>query len=489
MILTHSLKPRRRTGPQHFRFLGLVLSMAYILSLFLVHETMNEHIMSTGASSSPSDDRPSTIAHTPYRTLQSKTRAAFTRLRPFAGSGDLLSTSFHQASKNRIGVVPSRYLDALELNDTTSCILSMLNSGLGDVTPSGPDRGTLWVRYAKTPPLPLAVSEVILSRFKISAPTPPFALQKSRPSISEAIIIFTVHYTSTAHSMAPPYTTLSAATLRIPLHRFGTHVFLSALAALIPQLLQKWDILILSPLWAVACVLSADFILESRNRTPNHRSLPYCLALGLSLSYLHHLTTLLGRHLVAPEFSSTQHVAVQFACAFWVITEFEFYRAYTTDFKAFASPLEALKYGWKANIDTTFCVSREPYHFGYMSIVITDSTRRREVGIWFAQYCAFMFVCGLFNLGIKYTVDPEWSGTWEEVGKGLVAANGFFTSERVLQVAINLPVLMRVVRQANHVVVLTVWDLWVGTRKARGNRDAEVKNCEGRVGERLDTMV
>jgi hypothetical protein len=91
MILTHSLKPGRRTGPQHFRFLGLVLSMAYILSLLLVHETMNEHITSTGASSSPSDDRPSTIAHTPYRTLQSETRAAFTRLRPFADSGDLLN--------------------------------------------------------------------------------------------------------------------------------------------------------------------------------------------------------------------------------------------------------------------------------------------------------------------------------------------------------------------------------------------------------------
>jgi hypothetical protein len=72
-------------------------------------------------------------------------------------------------------------------------------------------------------------------------------------------------------------------------------------------------------------------------------------------------------------------------------------------------------------------------------------------------------------------VDPEWSGSWGEVGKGLVAANGFFTSERELQLAINLPVLMRVVRQANQVVVLTVWDLWVGTRKARGDGDAEVK--------------
>jgi hypothetical protein len=225
--------------------------------------------------------------------------------------------------------------------------------------------------------------------------------------------------------MAPPYSTISATTLRIPLHRFATHIFLSALSTLIPTLLQKWDILFLSPLCAVACILWADIILESHTPPAKHRSLPYCLTLGLSLGSLHHLTTLLGRHVVKTGFSSTQHVAVQFACAFWIITEFEFYRTYAVDFKAFPKTLEALKYGWKANIDSTFCVSREPYHFEYMSVVVTDSPRWREVAIWFAQYCAFMVVCGLFSLGIKYArwirsgvgVGERWGrGWWRRMG-------------------------------------------------------------------------
>jgi hypothetical protein len=51
------------------------------------------------------------------------------------------------------------------------------------------------------------------------------------------------------------------------------------------------------------------------------------------------------------------------------------------EFRGFETTKEVLKGGWKANSDQDFKVSREPYHFGYMSITVTESPVWGEVGI------------------------------------------------------------------------------------------------------------
>jgi hypothetical protein len=215
----------------------------------------------------------------------------------------------------------------------------------------------------------------------------------------------------------------------------------------------------------------------------------YCLFLSLVLSFLHQLTTLLGQHLLDMNgFTGTQHVAVHFSVAFWVLTEFEFYRTYI-DFRDFETTRDAIKSAWKANIDTNLPVTRDPYGIEYIKTVTRDRIRYREVALWTAQYYLFMFSCGLLNLGIKCVVDPKWTATWEEVGKAMVSGNAWYTSERAwVQLGLNLPVLMRVVRQANHVVGLAAWDLWVGRKGALGNEygDAEVWVTKAR--ERLENM-
>ncbi|KAF2128323.1 hypothetical protein P153DRAFT_317997, partial [Dothidotthia symphoricarpi CBS 119687] len=170
--------------------------------------------------------------------------------------------------------------------------------------------------------------------------------------------------------MAPSYSTSYLATLRIPPRRFATQVFFSVLATLIPSLLQKWNILLLSGLVALVCGASTDLALTYLNPLAKPRSPPYCISLSMCLGHLHQATTALGQRLLdsSSGFSQTQHAAVHFCLAFFVISEFEFYRAYT-DFKNFESYLDVVKYFLLANVEPNrvFPISRDPWGFGYMT--------------------------------------------------------------------------------------------------------------------------
>ncbi|KAF2825313.1 hypothetical protein CC86DRAFT_264570, partial [Ophiobolus disseminans] len=94
----------------------------------------------------------------------------------------------------------------------------------------------------------------------------------------------------------------------------------------------------------------------------------YCIFLSMSLGYLHQLTTAIGKYFLdsSSSLSQTQHAAVHFCLAFFIISEFEFYRVYI-NLKKYESSLDALKYFRRANItsERVFPVSRDPWVFGY----------------------------------------------------------------------------------------------------------------------------
>jgi len=254
--------------------------------------------------------------------------------------------------------------------------------------------------------------------------------------------------------MAPSCSTSSAATLQIPLRRFATQVFFSVLAILIPNLLQRWDVLPLSGLIALVCGSSADLALTFRNPLAKPRSPQYCIPLSMCLGCLHQATTALGKRLLdsSAGFSYTQHVAVHFCLAFFIISEFEFYRAYT-NFKNIETGLQAIKYFVVANFepDHVFPVSRDPWGFGYMTrtegpdFEISKKSNALHIGKWLL----FWVIGGLANFLLKRMVDPSPSD-----GKDLLWAmtgtNVFFTLENAWTLFLHLP-LLRVVRQANHV--------------------------------------
>jgi hypothetical protein len=235
-----------------------------------------------------------------------------------------------------------------------------------------------------------------------------------------------------SHIFTPEHTwDCTPTTLRIPLRRFLTHIFFSALAVLSLRLLQKVDLLSLIYITYYPLILLANLALHESHFITRPLDMFYCLFLSLVLSFLHQLTTLLGQYLLSTNgFTGTQHVAVHFSLLFWVLTEFEFYWTYI-DFRDFEATRDAIKSAWKANIDTNFPVTRDPYGIGYIKAVIRDRIRYREVALWTAQYYLFMFICGLLNLRIKCVVDPKWTATWEEVGKAMVSGNGWYMSERV----------------------------------------------------------
>jgi hypothetical protein len=254
--------------------------------------------------------------------------------------------------------------------------------------------------------------------------------------------------------MAPPYSTSSAATLRIPLHRFATQLFFSVLATLVPSLLQKWNILPLSGLVALVCGAYSDFALTFRDPLAKSRSPQYCISLSMSLGYLHQAITVIGERLLKPSsgFSQTQHVTVHFCFAFFVISEFEFYRAYI-NFRNFESGLDPIKYFLVANVepDHVFPTSRDPWGFGYMPRTKGPNfeTSTNSNGLYVGQWLLFWIIGGLANLHLKRMVDPSWNDG-KDLLWAMLSTNVLFTTENVWTLFLHLP-LLRVVRQANHV--------------------------------------
>jgi hypothetical protein len=254
--------------------------------------------------------------------------------------------------------------------------------------------------------------------------------------------------------MAPSNSTSSSATLRIPLRRFATHVLLSVLATLIPELFQKWDMLFIFPIVIPVFGVWTDLALVLLNPLDKTRSSLYSASLTMCLGYLHQATTVIGEGLLdsSSGFSQTQHIAVHICLAFFIISEFEFYRAYV-GFRNFESGFDAIKYFLVANAesDHVFPISRDPWGFGYMNFTEGPDFEifTKAFGLCFAQWFIFWIVNGLANVLLKCMVDPSWNE-----GKGLwlamTSVNVLFTTKSIWQLFLNVP-LLRVVRQSNHV--------------------------------------
>ena len=279
--------------------------------------------------------------------------------------------------------------------------------------------------------------------------------------------------------MAPPYSTSSAATLRIPSRRFATQVVFSALAVLIPSLLQKCNVLPLSGLIGLVCGGYSDLALTYRNPRAKQRSAPYCIFLSTCLEYLHQATTALRERILdpSPGFSQTQHVAVHFCLALFIISEFEFYRAYI-DFKGFESRLDAIKYFVKANVeaDHIFPVSRDPWVFGYMNRTVGLDFKifTKPHGLHIFQWLLFWIIGGLVNVLLKRIVNPSSNG-WKDLLLAITSTHVFFTTECAWTLFVHLA-LLRVVRQANHVgfwFMVGVVEWW----KARAEAQNEATLC------------
>lgn len=132
----------------------------------------------------------------------------------------------------------------------------------------------------------------------------------------------------------------------------------------------------------------------------------------MCLGYLHQATTAIGERLLdsSSGFSQTQHVAVHFCLAFFVISEFEFYRAYI-DFKNFEPGLDAIKYFLVANVepDHVFPISRDPWGFGYMTRTKGQNLEifTKSNGLHVGQWLLFWVIGGLANFLLKRMVDPS----------------------------------------------------------------------------------
>ncbi len=255
--------------------------------------------------------------------------------------------------------------------------------------------------------------------------------------------------------MAPSLSTSSAATLRIPLRRFATQVFFSVLATLIPNLLQKWDILPISGFIVLYGVAYTDLALAFRDPLAKPRSPYYSIPLGMSLGYLHQITTAIGERLLdsSSGFSQTQHVAFHFCLAFFIISEFEFYRAYSES-KNFEPSLNVIKHFILANVDPNhvFPVSRDPWGFGYGYMTLFPGPDLemtwKYCGLNIGQWLLFWINSGLANILLKRMVDPS-SNYGEVLLWAMTSTCVLFTTED-LWLLLNVP-LLRVVRQANHV--------------------------------------
>ncbi|KAF1840179.1 uncharacterized protein K460DRAFT_421172 [Cucurbitaria berberidis CBS 394.84] len=285
--------------------------------------------------------------------------------------------------------------------------------------------------------------------------------------------------------MAPSHSTPSSEAARIPLRRFATHFLLSTLATAIPQLLQYFadahiKKVIVSLSWGAthACgfliyVLLSSFYPNDMAFVPD---IIYGIAGSSLISTLHIITILLGRYVEDSDsgFTTRQHIAVHFCLVVYVITELEFYRAYT-GFKKFDTYTECLKSLPLANVNHSFLYCRDP--FGYM-IDMPNSWRRylngdndlrtfwdiafsKSHNILCASYLLFHVVCGLANYSIKRMVnpDPEYALRSAMVN-GLILFGTYPAS--IWEVLLGLA-LLRVVRQANYVgfwVVVGLVEWW-----------------------------
>lgn len=180
-------------------------------------------------------------------------------------------------------------------------------------------------------------------------------------------------HTYTSTTIAPLLSKSYKATHRIPFRRFALQAFLSALVTLILNLLQHYDELSLSGSLSLSVVGLSLVILNDRNICPKTFTYSYCLALTASLTYLHQITTAIGQNHTngSPGFARTQHVAVHFCLAFFVISELVFWRLY----------LAVNKYAWSTGekviefIGVATCMQYSPPYardlsnFGYTGTV------------------------------------------------------------------------------------------------------------------------
>ncbi|KAH7087071.1 hypothetical protein FB567DRAFT_592917 [Paraphoma chrysanthemicola] len=181
--------------------------------------------------------------------------------------------------------------------------------------------------------------------------------------------------------MVPPLSTSPTAKLQIPPRRFLTQICFSALATLLPNILQYFDLLFLSFLFTLFSIAFAKIALKYHKPRSKLRSDAYLILLSYTLGYLHQLTTIIGAYSLSSagsdaELTRAQHIAVDFCLAFVIISECEFYHMYC-EVKKFKTWMDMVKGLCRANIESehVFSVSRDPWPaFGYLSLPDTPNS-------------------------------------------------------------------------------------------------------------------
>lgn len=331
--------------------------------------------------------------------------------------------------------------------------------------------------------------------------TPFAALLKLRPHNAHLNISLRLHaQPTTQRIMTLSHSTPSSEAARIPLRSFATNFLLSAVVAAIPRLFQYFggpqlkDIMVLISYNAtILCVLAiySLWIDSSRKEAFLPKEIHSALFTHL-IAALNIITIFIGRHQGDPVsgFTTRQHIAVHFCLVFFVITEFEFYRAYIL-FRKFDTYTDCFKHFLEANVDPLFPYRRDPMWYttdlpsSWRRYLLNGENEARSplamalskayvfiVALYFqALYLLFHVVCGLANYLIKRAINPDPEYNLQGAMLGVMVFFGTYpASAPGLYLGM---LLLRVVRQANYVGVWAVVGLVARWRAERGRVSME----------------
>jgi hypothetical protein len=210
----------------------------------------------------------------------------------------------------------------------------------------------------------------------------------------------------------------------------------------------------------------------------------------MCLGHLHQVTTAISQYLLdsSSGFSRKQHIAVHFCLAFFIISGFEFYRAYI-NVKKFDPGLDPIEYFLRGNVEPNhvFPVSRDPVGFSYVKQVaepdfaIFSKSNDLQIGQWLL----FWGIDGLANLLLKRIVNRS-SGDGKDLLWVMMGMNVFFTTDNGQARFLNLP-LLRVVRQAKHVAFWTMVGV-VQRRTARAEAHDESSSYDDKQVRQASTL-
>ncbi|KAF1915276.1 hypothetical protein BDU57DRAFT_268413 [Ampelomyces quisqualis] len=153
----------------------------------------------------------------------------------------------------------------------------------------------------------------------------------------------------------------------ISYRRFAAHILLSWLAVCILHLMWQFAIhwmLAWGFAWIGGTLVCYAFdVLNISSHPPPHM---YCIYTCILLASLRPLTSFINEwctNHVEPGFTQTQYLAVNFALAFLVLTELEYYRSYIIFTKSFGQTFSFPRLAFLANVNRTFRLSRDPWAY------------------------------------------------------------------------------------------------------------------------------